>query len=79
MAEAPGLYRHRGLYRVSTDLGLPDEPPLITGPALFPDYIFTRMSAGEDRPKSACRAWFQDNLFLFCTMLGVLAGILLGK
>ncbi|CAH1403487.1 unnamed protein product [Nezara viridula] len=39
------------------------------------NYIFTRM---EDRPRNSCHRWIHDNLFLLCTLFGVIAGVLIG-
>ncbi|CAA9997590.1 unnamed protein product, partial [Nesidiocoris tenuis] len=53
---------------------------MMPGPALFPDYIFTRMGpddVGRDE-RSPCRRWLAQNLFLVCTLLGVAAGIIFG-
>ncbi|KAF6208178.1 hypothetical protein GE061_016629 [Apolygus lucorum] len=47
------------------------------GPAMFPDYIFTRMGPDDREQRSSCRRWLSDNLFLVCTLLGVTGGIIL--
>ncbi|XP_073989458.1 excitatory amino acid transporter 2 isoform X1 [Rhodnius prolixus] len=42
------------------------------------DYLFTRMAPDGQDNRSTCRRWMSDNLFLFCTLFGVIAGIVLG-
>ena len=76
--------------RTSAKSALANSRPLLTssdftvheimpGPAMFPDYIFTRMGPDDREQRSSCRRWLADNLFLVCTLLGVTGGIVLGK
>ncbi|KAK9508081.1 hypothetical protein O3M35_007823 [Rhynocoris fuscipes] len=52
---------------------------MMSGTAMFPDYLFTRMAPEGQDNRSTCRKWMSDNVFLFCTLFGVTAGIVLGK